>query len=114
MVEAEGAEVGYRTSLDGDGTGLATALEVSGRIVPVLVLADWLERYVDTLLRNGLRSGFPRCCQRCVDLMDGLSGAAEALRSSGRCDDERAEQQLRLAVSLLRSVDQGEIVAVHR
>jgi hypothetical protein len=102
-VEAKGPIAGFRTALGGnrDGEGRIPVLEVCESLVPGLVLADWLDRYVDDLLWNTLGCEGPEICQACATLADGLSSAADALRSSDRCEIDLAEQQLRFAVSLL-------------
>ncbi|MDQ7810904.1 hypothetical protein Q5425_44885 [Amycolatopsis sp. A133] len=73
-------------------------------LVPALELAARLDRYAESLLRNGFRPGAAAPARRCVDLADGLTRAAEALRSADRGDPGTAERQLRSAVALLEEM----------
>ncbi|RSN07167.1 hypothetical protein DMC63_35940 [Streptomyces sp. WAC 05977] len=76
-----------------------------GVLMPSLELANWLDRCVDRLLREGDVNGDPVSGGERVDLMVGLSNAAEALRASERCDHESAEQELRSALELMQGID---------
>jgi hypothetical protein len=78
---------------------------LTGEWVPTLELATWLDRYVDAMVRASQQSGDPRAAEQRVDVMVGLSRAAEAFRAADRCDRELAEQHLRSAVELLQGVD---------
>ncbi|MFE5565670.1 hypothetical protein ACFQ68_11825 [Amycolatopsis japonica] len=78
-----------------------------GVVMPSLEFASWLDRYVDRLVRDGNENGNPAGDEQRVDLMVGLSNAAEALRASERCDHEFAEQKLRSALELMRGIDLG-------
>jgi hypothetical protein len=82
-------------------------IEISEGLVPGLELANWLEGYVDRLVWDGSRRNALGGCQRRVDLMNGLSGAAEAFRLSDRCDRESAERRLRSAVALIDRAGPG-------
>ncbi|MFE5567647.1 hypothetical protein ACFQ68_21860 [Amycolatopsis japonica] len=76
-----------------------------GVLLPHLELAGLLERYVDRLVRSTARQNDALAEEQRVDLMVGLSKAAEALRASERCDHEPAEQLLRSALDLMEGVD---------
>ena len=76
-----------------------------GVLRPGLELAGWLDLYVDWLLRSGTDNDGTRAWEERVDLMVGLSNAAEALRASERCDHESAGRSLRSAVELMRGID---------
>ncbi|ANN21683.1 hypothetical protein SD37_10050 [Amycolatopsis orientalis] len=77
----------------------------TGALLPHLELASWLERYVDRLVRADTGKSDALAEDQRVDLMVGLSNAAEALRTSERCDHESAEEMLRSALHLLEGVD---------
>ncbi|ANN21692.1 hypothetical protein SD37_10370 [Amycolatopsis orientalis] len=68
-------------------------------------LAGWLDLYVDWLLQSGADTDGTRAWEERVDLMMGLSNAAEALRASERCDHESADRSLRSALALMRGID---------
>lgn len=87
----------------GDRNGVP--LRPAGVLVPSLELAIWLDRYVDTLIRVKAEQQDPRADKEYVDLMVGLSHAAQAFRASDRCEHEMAERRLRSAVALLGNID---------
>ncbi|SFH50219.1 hypothetical protein [Amycolatopsis regifaucium] len=76
-----------------------------GALLLHLELAGWLDRYVDRLVRVDTKTSDALTEDQRVDLMVGLSNAAEALRSSERCDHESAERMLRSALGLIEGVD---------
>ncbi|RSN07971.1 hypothetical protein DMC63_34500 [Streptomyces sp. WAC 05977] len=76
-----------------------------GVLLPHLELASLLDRYVDRLVRVASRGQDVQVEEQRVDLMVGLTKAAEALRAAERCDHERAELLLRSALDLMQGVD---------
>ncbi|AGM08052.1 hypothetical protein AORI_5469 [Amycolatopsis keratiniphila] len=76
-----------------------------GVLLPHLELASLLDQCVDRLVRVTSRAHDVQDEEQRVDLMVGLTKAAEALRASERCDHEPAERLLRSALDLMRGVD---------
>ncbi|SFJ13035.1 hypothetical protein [Amycolatopsis regifaucium] len=93
-----------RSGLEGGNGDAEAPLMPPGVRIPALELARWLDRYVDRLLGAGIEDIDAPSRER-VDLMVGLSNAAEALRASQRCDHESAERTLRSALELMRGID---------
>lgn len=81
-------------------------LEIGEGVVPGLELANLLDRYAGGLARSSSSRWTTEAAQGSADVLIGLTGAAQALRSADRCDAVNAERQLRTAMSLLEGIQQ--------